>query len=253
MNTMMVSRLFAALALVVAACTPAAAPPRADTYPWLDTLQTGDGAKASGKRLMALSKGLSRVDRVGESTLLIGVHGFRSEGYEWVQPLQTLDDDANQVYFFRWDWARCPSAAAADLDAAISNVLDAHPGITRVVLVGHSLGGLVVAETTYGWKHKQKLEAHVIASPLAGIGADTRCPSTALTARTLASNATFTQWRTRQDLDGAFKDMKTNPQFIDLKDSKATQLPATYRGNRLGHNWSISWVADTLAGHAPPP
>jgi len=25
-----------------------------------------------------------------------------------------------------------------------------------------------------------------------------------------------------------------------------TRLPESYRGRRLGHNWSISWVADEL-------
>jgi hypothetical protein len=29
-------------------------------------------------------------------------------------------------------------------------------------------------------------------------------------------------------------------------------LPETYRGERLGHNWSISWVVDHLAGGAAP-
>lgn len=243
----------AALSIAISACTPSPAPPTAENFPYLDTLQAGDGAKASGKRLMSLRPGLSRLDRAGENTLLIGVHGWRSEGYEWVRPLQTLDGQTNQVHFFRWDWKRCPADAAADLDAAISKLLGADPNISKVVLVGHSLGGLVVAEEAYSWKHKATLEAHTVASPLAGVGADKRCPGTALPARTLPANATFAQWRTRHELDGAFKDQKVDPQLVELKNSKVTALPETFEGQRLGHNWSISWVAAKLAGQTPAP
>jgi pimeloyl-ACP methyl ester carboxylesterase len=170
-----------------------------------------------------------------------------------VHPLQNLDDETNEVYFFRWDWRRCPAAAAAELDAAIGRVLNAQPRITRVVLVGHSLGGLVVADVAYGWKRTTPLEAHVVASPLREIGQGDRCPETPLNGRALSPNASFAQWRTRHELDGAFKDMNPDPQIVDLEGSTATLLPETYRGHRLGHNWSVSWVADTLAGRSPPP
>ncbi len=243
----------AALSMAISACSLAAPPPAADSFPWLDTLDAGAGAKESGKRLIALPPGLSRVDRTGDRVLLIGVHGFQSPGYEWVHPLQKLDDDTNAVEFFRWDWKRCPAEAAADLDAAIGKAIEANPMITRVVLVGHSMGGLVVSETAYNWKRATPLEAHVVASPLASIGTGDRCPGAALTARALPSNATVTQWRTRHELDGAFKDTKPDPQVIELKGVKSTLLPESYQGHRLGHNWSISWVADTLKGETPPP
>lgn len=248
----MLAFLVVAFAFALSACDISRAP-SADNYPWIDTLNTGDGAKPSGKRLMSLGTGLSRIDRTGDSTLLIGVHGYQSEGYEWVLPLQTLDDDTNQVYFFRWDWTRCPSDASAELDAAIEEQLDMQPGIRRVILIGHSLGGLVVAEAAYEWKREMPLEAHVIASPLQGIGAGGLCPATPLSDRTLAPGTSFAQWRTRLELDGAFKDLKQDPQVVDLVGSKATLLPETYRGRRLGHNWSVSWVAETLAGESPPP
>lgn len=241
-----------ALAVALSACD-LSGDPSADDYPWLDTLNAADGAKSSGRRLMSLDAGLSRVDRDGDSTLLIGVHGYESEGYEWVRPLQVLDDDTNEVHFFRWDWNRCPSDAAAELDAAIENLLNTRPAISRVVLIGHSFGGLVVAEAAYGWQRSAPLEAHVIASPLQGIGANDRCPGLPLSDRTLAPNSSFSQWRTRQALDGAFKDLTRDPQVVELRHSNVTRLPETYRGHRLGHNWSVSWVAETIAGDPPPP
>jgi pimeloyl-ACP methyl ester carboxylesterase len=256
MKTKILPCLIAALALSLAACSspaPQTAAPAADGFPWLDTLDSGDGAKESGKRIMALPAGLTRVDRTGDSVLLVGVHGFESPGYEWVHPLQKLDDDTNEVGFFHWDWKRCPAEAAADLDTAIGKAIEANPKITRVVLVGHSMGGLVVSEAAYGWTRATPLEAHVVASPIASIGKGPRCPGAALSARTLPSNATVAQWRTRHELDGAFKDTKPDPQVIELKGVKSTLLPESYKGNRLGHNWSISWVADTLKGETPAP
>ena len=62
----------------------------------------------------------------------------------------------------------------------------------------------------------------------------------------IAENVTFFEWRTQKKLDGMFNNLESNPQIIDLKGSKVTLLPDTYKGRRLGHNWSISFVADEL-------
>ena len=52
------------------------------------------------------------------------------------------------------------------------------------------------------------------------------------------------EWRTQYQLDNVFKNLNKDPQSIELNGSLVTILPDTYKGNRLGHNWSISWVAD---------
>ncbi len=52
------------------------------------------------------------------------------------------------------------------------------------------------------------------------------------------------EWRTQFQLDNVFKNLNEDPQRIELNGSLVTTLPYTYKGNRLGHNWSISWVAD---------
>ncbi|MAD61719.1 MAG: triacylglycerol lipase, partial [Myxococcales bacterium] len=49
----------------------------------------------------------------------------------------------------------------------------------------------------------------------------------------------------QKELDGAFTGMKYNPQLVDWH-GKVTQLPEKYKGHRLGHNWSISWVIDEI-------
>ena len=50
-----------------------------------------------------------------------------------------------------------------------------------------------------------------------------------------------TRWSFQRDLD-------YDPQVVQIKDSKIIRLPETYKGNKLGHNWSISWVADEILG-----
>ena len=56
----------------------------------------------------------------------------------------------------------------------------------------------------------------------------------------------FFQWRTIKELDGAFNSLDYDPQIIDLKGSTIIRLPETYNGRRLGHNWSLSWVAEEI-------
>ena len=62
----------------------------------------------------------------------------------------------------------------------------------------------------------------------------------------LRAGTNLHQWRTIQELDGAFKDLSYDPQVVEINGSTVTRLPETYKGNKLGHNWSISWVADEL-------
>ena len=60
----------------------------------------------------------------------------------------------------------------------------------------------------------------------------------------IPKNSVLYEWRTQHQLDNVFKDLSEDPQQIELKESYVTTLPETYKSNRLGHNWSISWVAD---------
>ena len=66
-----------------------------------------------GEYLTDLTLGLHDIEKSSsdESTLLIGIHGSKSEGYEWVYPLKTLNNDTNVVSFFRWDNTSCPDSS----------------------------------------------------------------------------------------------------------------------------------------------
>ena len=219
----------------------------ADTthFPNVSTLNP-DNAKEDGERLIALSEGLHRLDRnQAPKRAVVIVHGWGSRGLEWVYPIVTLSGPEVATYFFRWDWNGCPGPAADALRTALASLPSTAAGLTSVTVLGHSYGGLVTHDlmSRGDTVADLPLTAHTIASPLSGINALTGAcsyePSAALT--------NFNQWRTRHELDGAFKDMPVDPQVVTIDGSKVTLLPDTYRQRRLGHNWSISWVADELA------
>ena len=218
-----------------------------ENYPWLDTLDPGSGHMESGKRLVSLNIGLHplEIPNGNEEVLLIGVHGSRSQGFEWIYPLQTVDNNNTLTFFYRWNDQTCVSPSANNLVTNISALLNEHSNIELVVLIGHSYGGVLVYSLVESWDLDLPVEIHSVAGPLAGMrNLYSECgfvPPVFIT-----RNVSFFEWRTQQQLDGAFKDLDADPQIIYLNGSTVTQLPDTYRGRRLGHNWSISWVADKL-------
>ncbi len=233
-----------ALLIILASAVGGCDAPGVDDYPWLNTLDPHDGVAASGARLMALPFGLHALEPTTNTTeMLVGVHGFDSAGYEWVYPLQTLDAPHVGVWFFRWDFDGCPQPGADRLIDAIRTRLTADTA--KIHLMGHSYGGLLLAQLVENWPFEQPVEIHIIASPLAGMPGANRCGHQPPTS--IANKVTLFQWRTRHELDGAFQALVEDPQNISLAGSHVTRLPETYRDHRLGHNWSISWVADAIA------
>ena len=203
----------------------------------------------SGKRLMSLPYGLHTLEENNtmEKTLIIGVHGSNSRGYEWIYPLSSLDNSDKLVAFFRWDDSSCPGPGIESLSQNLSDLLVEKPNIKKIILLGHSYGGILVTSFMQNWKGKLPLEIHAIAAPLKGMG-----PVSSMCGyeppRATQGNTSLHQWRTIKELDGAFKDLDYDPQETMILNSKITRLPETYKGNKLGHNWSISWVADELLG-----
>ena len=203
----------------------------------------------SGERLMSLPYGLHTLEENNtmEKTLIIGVHGSNSRGYEWIYPLSSLDSSDKLVAFFRWDDSSCPGPSIQTLSQNLSDFLVKKQNIKKIILLGHSYGGILVTSFMQDWKEKLPLEIHAIAAPLKGMGlVSSMCgyepPSS------IQDNTSLHQWRTIKELDGAFRDLDYDPQEAVILNSKITRLPETYKGNKLGHNWSISWVADELLG-----
>jgi len=213
----------------------------------LADLPLGDEVFDAGAILIRLDPGLTPIvappGATEASTAIITVHGLGSEGYEWVYPLHQYLDAGIATYFYRWDWSQCPGPASQQLAAVLLRLLDERPQLDRLIVVGHSYGGVVVANLATSWDAAVPLEAHVVAAPLA-IDVSGSCGSWG--AVIPAPSTSLTQWRTRWELDGAFRDLPVDPQLVEIPGSEIVLLPESYEGDRLGHNRSLSWVADQI-------
>ena len=214
----------------------------------LQGLDPNEGVRESGARLMSLPMGLNALEELTESTdtILVGVHGYGSRGYEWVYPLQTIDNESTSTFFFRWDFTQCPENSADAFVEGLETILKEHPNVSRIITVGHSYGGVFITSLVNEWPFDVASDFHAVAAPLAGMSRLTGSCEQFLPTKILSHIRLF-QWRTQHELDGAFQDLEIDPQVVDIEGSLAVTLPDTYRDRRLGHNWSISWVAEKIA------
>jgi hypothetical protein len=213
----------------------------------LDIFKSTNDVFEAGSKLMAMSNGLHELELNDNSqdTLVISVHGRGSRGYEWIYPLQAINTDDNLVTFFRWDDNSCIDPSVNLLYDLIQRKLNSHRNIKNVTLLGHSYGGLLVASFMEQWVTELPLEIHTIAAPLKGTGSlSLMCNYR--TPKEVNKKTSLYEWRTIHKLDGAFKDLNYDPQNVEIKGSNVTRLPEKYKKNKLGHNWSISWVVDNL-------
>ena len=217
------------------------------SYPWLDSMDPENDYIKSGQRLMSLEHGLSllEVKNDREKIAVIGVHGGRSEGYEWIYPLTKLDQNDRLTLFYRWDDRSCFLASALKLNQEILSLLEENSTIEKVVLLGHSYGGILLTWFIENWKSNTPIEIHTIASPLAGLDSISSFCNY-VPPKQKSKNVKSVQWRTIKTLDNAFKDLSYDPQLINFKGHEVRNLPDKYKGKRLGHNWSVSYVADEI-------
>ena len=217
------------------------------SYPWLDSMDPENDYIKSGQRLMSLEYGLSPLEVMNkkEKVAVIGVHGGRSEGYEWIYPLTKLDQNDRLTLFYRWDDRSCFLASALQLNQEILSLLEENSTIEKVVLLGHSYGGILLTWFIENWKSNTPIEIHTIASPLAGLNSITSSCNY-VPPKQKSKNVKSVQWRTIKTLDNAFKNLSFDPQLINFKGHEVRNLPDKYKGKRLGHNWSLSYVADEI-------
>ena len=209
--------------------------------------------RTSGKKLMSREYGFTRVEDDSSfdvKTVVVAVHRLKSEGYEWVYGLRKLARQFRHTYFYRYNWEVCPDSAAVILTQQLSDLIGTSLGIERLIIFGHSYGGIVVTELASRLHLNIPVEIHTISSPLRGYAAlSKRCESEIQRDGTLQfsrweTNISHFQWRTQHKLDGAFRRLKVDPQDVLLAGSKVTLLPDSMNGRLLGHNWSITWVVD---------
>ena len=224
----------------------------------LDADQLGEGIDitTAGLILMQLPLGLNEISTPGsqnDSVLIVAIHGYESRGYEWVSGLKGLVDAYGSSYFYRYDWTRCPDEVARDLAQHIKHLQNA-TGFLRIIVFGHSYGGVVVAYSA-AQLGKMPAELHVIAAPLSGFPRLLdNCQNLSydsgdkLQYPTWHDNVRVIQHKTVHAQDGAFRDLASDPQNIDLPFFQIDSLPPTMDGHRLGHNWSVTWVLDRFLG-----
>ena len=91
-------------------------------------------AFALGEDLVAMPFGMQLLEanNADADELVIGIHGGNSEGYEWIYPLWQLNQDSNQVFFYRWNDKRCANANNANLVNHIDSLLDNYPYVEKI-------------------------------------------------------------------------------------------------------------------------
>ena len=213
----------------------------------LKDFSNDEPVKKLGHRLINLPFGLNTLEPSSEEAqeIFIAVHGGSSEGYEWIHPIKTIDTRQKHMYFYRWPDNGCFQDSAEKLSNQINDILNQDKSITKVSLMGHSYGGILASHVLKHWKAATPIEVHVVASPLLGTSMLKNICGYEPIEKILYNTALF-EWRTQHQLDNAYKNLSEDPQQINIQGSQVTILPDTYKGNRLGHNWSISWVADEV-------
>ena len=226
---------------LITGCQRSEGPP-----PTLNELQTGDNLKASGQRLIQIPMGVHRLtpEKMSSAKAILAVHGYQSRGFEWVTSLHQFAESGAHVYWLRWDWNQCPQGGVDDLGQAIKTIHKQHPALKELEIFGHSYGGVIATLLAQTVVTSFPMKVHAIASPLAGMGKlSALCPATQINNRPMQNQVSFTQWRTQHKLDGAFKDETVDPQRVTLPGAQIIDLPDSFNGRRLGHNWSVSYSA----------
>jgi len=218
----------------------------------------GEGTEitTSGQQLMEQPLGVIELrngEQLNDSVLVMAVHGYDSRGYEWITGLKNLADYYGSIFFFRYDWELCPDQIATNLATELKKI-EKSGKYKKLVIFGHSYGGMVV---TFAASELGKLTAdiHVIAAPLSGFpklldecnnlsydsGDKLKYPEWNKSVRLI-------QHKTVHAQDGAFRELASDPQAVDLPFFQSHELPPTMDGHRLGHNWSVTWVLDKYVG-----
>ena len=214
-------------------------------------LPTGEFVKNSGKKLINRPFGFTKIisdSAKNDNALVIAVHGYDSRGYEWVTSLNKLANNYNNTYFYRYDWNICPDSVSHNLAESLATLLQNNSNFSEIIIFGHSYGGLVVTYLASNLDINVPIEIHTIAAPLAGYprimdNCDLQYNDiNKLDYPIWNENISHHQWRTQKQQDGLFRDMEYDPQDIKFDDGEIILLPQTMNGQRLGHNWSITWV-----------
>ena len=205
--------------------------------------------------LINRSNGIHRLGGINEKDSTWGIitaHGYypmgwSTKGFEWVSPIVELSHRKIPVWFFKYDWADCPENSADYLYREIEKLIDNNSHLDSLWIIGHSLGGLVTALFAEKWGWDFPITIHSVAAPLAGVERQQPdCKNISREEYKISSTVSYTQWKTVQAQDGAFKNLKFDPQEVLINGGTSILLPGEWNNSRLGHNRSIQWVCKNI-------
>ena len=183
---------------------------------------------------------------------IVLVHGFYppnwpKKGFEWTKALKSMTKTQYPVWWFRHEWNDCPEENSRLLALALDSLKNNIEGLKLVYVIGHSNGGLIVADLAEKWDSNLHLSAHSIASGLNHYRDRLKsCEVQGKKEYVFGENVEYLQWRTSKEIDGIFKNLDYDPQEVELKNGNYVLLPKVWNGDRLGHNLSIQLVMEEL-------
>ena len=183
---------------------------------------------------------------------IVLVHGFYptdwpTKGLEWTEALKSMTETQYPVWWFRYDWNDCPEQNSRILGIALDSLKNNIESLELLCVIGHSNGGLIVADLAEKWDSDLNLSAHSIASGLNHYSDRLKsCEVQGKREYVFGENVEYIQWRTAKEADGIFKNFDYDPQEVTLKNGNFVLLPKEWNGKRLGHNLSIQLVMEEL-------
>jgi len=104
-------------------------------------LPVGEYVKESGKKLINQLYGFINIiadSTLIDDTVIIAVHGYESQGYEWISSLNNLAEEYSNTYFYRYDWNICPDILGQNLaDSLVTLIKDKSP-FNKIIIFSHS-------------------------------------------------------------------------------------------------------------------
>ena len=208
-----------------------------------------DKTEDSRSKLMELPLGFHRIEPRSNSVnrILIAIHDDNSLGFEWILPLQTMDDEFTDSFFVRWNPRECPNTSHEDVRKHLSSFLESNDSITKVTLVGHGLGGVYLSLFARDWKSQVPIDVHVVAAPLrgtVGILKEKECGD--ILPKRLPPTIRFFQWRVASSQSDLIEELSEDPQDVDLEGSLVISLPKMIVGELIDHNHALTVVASRV-------
>ncbi|MXZ43980.1 MAG: hypothetical protein F4Z01_03245 [Gammaproteobacteria bacterium] len=209
-----------------------------------------DKASENLSELMELPVGIHRIEPKSESInrILIAIHDANSQGFEWILPLQTIDDEHTDSYFLRWNPFECPSNSHEEVRKQLMSLLESDEEVSKVTLVGHGLGGVYLSQFVRDWRSLVSIDAHVIAAPLQGtIGVFNEKECGEILPKRLPPTIRYFQWRIKPSLHAEFKELSEDPQVVDLDGSLVISMPEMIAGESVDHTHALEIVATRIS------